>query len=475
MSDLLDDMLAQVRYQSRMRVKTDVLGATRKYNTLKPKIGTLIHNDGSESKLVRLEGSVPMSYLGVTYHIPVELFVPEEYPGYPPKVYVRPTPDMEVAKGHQHVDSEGLVYLPYLHSWTAATANIADLCGHMSAAFSAQPPLYTKPARPSVALSSSSATATAAATAAAGSSSARGGYGGYSNIHYGAGPGGTPSYTPNVTSAIRGSGSGGSPTTLASAAVVMGPGAASTPSSASSGGYYASNALSSSSSYEYPSQQSRSKREQLVRELTTSLQSVISAVLTSATSELDKEMELQYELESVAGDSVAANLTRLKEQETLLKERIKFLSETKTMELDKWVKSIDPKAPSLMAPAAIFNGEEGENKEDDEEAAPDTAASPEPAEGEDVDAVVEPPVTERLVYFDEVSAQLVKLVAEYNAIDDTIYHLDHALANGNGMDMQLFLKETRKLARKQFLCKTHILKINHKIDAAAGAGTGGSA
>jgi len=55
----------------------------------------------------------------------------------------------------------------------------------------------------------------------------------------------------------------------------------------------------------------------------------------------------------------------------------------------------------------------------------------------------------------------VRLQSEYLAMDDALYYLDRALASHSNttIDINSFLKETRRLARQQFLCKSHIRKI----------------
>lgn len=64
--------------------------------------------------------------------------------------------------------------------------------------------------------------------------------------------------------------------------------------------------------------------------------------------------------------------------------------------------------------------------------------------------------------YDDLSAQIVRLNAEISAIDDAFYHLERCLVAGNNktVDLTVFLKETRKLARQQFLCRAHLRKIN---------------
>jgi len=103
----------------------------------------LIHNDGNESKLLVLTGTIPIVYKGVTYNIPIDIYIPETHPVVGPKLFVRPTSNMIVQSNHKNVDSEGLVNLPYLNSWSS-NSSLLDLIHILCAAFSNAPPLYTK-------------------------------------------------------------------------------------------------------------------------------------------------------------------------------------------------------------------------------------------------------------------------------------------------------------------------------------------
>ncbi|SPO24615.1 related to Tumor susceptibility gene 101 protein [Ustilago trichophora] len=58
-----------------------------------------------------------------------------------------------------------------------------------------------------------------------------------------------------------------------------------------------------------------------------------------------------------------------------------------------------------------------------------------------------------------VGNQLVDLVAEDNAIEDTLYHLGRAL-NAERIDLDRFLKQTRMLAREQFMRRALAMKIS---------------
>merc|ERR1711862_474656 len=58
------------------------------------------------------------------------------------------------------------------------------------------------------------------------------------------------------------------------------------------------------------------------------------------------------------------------------------------------------------------------------------------------------------------SKQMLYLSAENAAISDCLYFLDKALSKGN-VSLDLHLKKTRELAKRQFLVRAHCMKIAH--------------
>jgi len=70
----------------------------------------------------------------------------------------------------------------------------------------------------------------------------------------------------------------------------------------------------------------------------------------------------------------------------------------------------------------------------------------------------DPEVDELVCSTTIVHNQLINLVAEDNAIEDTIYHLHRALNTGR-VDLERFLRTTRVLAEEQFLKRALIEKI----------------
>ena len=77
-----------------------------------------MYDNGQEFKMICLSGTIPMPYKGNTYNIPVNIWIHNDYPNQAPIVLVTPTREMQI-KPSKIVDSNGRVYLPYLHEWKA--------------------------------------------------------------------------------------------------------------------------------------------------------------------------------------------------------------------------------------------------------------------------------------------------------------------------------------------------------------------
>lgn len=142
----IQQVLGQIRnYENQNRVFSDVSTLLRHIPSLVPKPRELFQTDGSISNLMCLDGTVPITYRGSTYNIPVEVYLKLGFPREPPICYVRPTATMFVKSGHPHVDTEGLVWLPYLHEWRETSHSLLPLCQEMQRVFSTDPPVHAKP------------------------------------------------------------------------------------------------------------------------------------------------------------------------------------------------------------------------------------------------------------------------------------------------------------------------------------------
>jgi len=78
----------------------------------------------------------------------------------------------------------------------------------------------------------------------------------------------------------------------------------------------------------------------------------------------------------------------------------------------------------------------------------------------------DPEVDELICSTTIVYNQLINLVAEDNAIEDTIYHLHRALNSGR-IDLDRFIRTTRILAEEQFMKRALIQKITSGIPMGA--------
>lgn len=68
----------------------------------------------------------------------------DTHPQNAPLSFVKPTPDMSI-KVSKYVDSNGKVYLPYLHEWSGNGSTLLNLIQWMITAFGEIPPVYSRP------------------------------------------------------------------------------------------------------------------------------------------------------------------------------------------------------------------------------------------------------------------------------------------------------------------------------------------
>ncbi|XP_021901356.1 protein ELC-like [Carica papaya] len=126
------------------QIRKHLLDLIAVYPALEPKTSTFTHNDGRTVNLLQAEGTIPMLFQGVTYNIPIIIWLLDTYPIHPPCVYLNPTRDMIIKRPHPYVTPSGLVSIPYLHNWVYPSSNLLDLASNLSAFFSRDPPLYSQ-------------------------------------------------------------------------------------------------------------------------------------------------------------------------------------------------------------------------------------------------------------------------------------------------------------------------------------------
>ncbi|XP_013401998.1 tumor susceptibility gene 101 protein isoform X2 [Lingula anatina] len=133
------------KYQYQHLAKRDILQALSHFKDLKPNVDSFVFNDGNRKELLCLEGTIPVTYRGTTFNIPVCLWLLETHPHNPPMVYVKPTANMQIMSG-QHVDTNGKVYLSYLHEWRHPQSDLLGLIQIMCIIFGDNPPVFRKEA-----------------------------------------------------------------------------------------------------------------------------------------------------------------------------------------------------------------------------------------------------------------------------------------------------------------------------------------
>ncbi|KAF2323707.1 hypothetical protein GH714_036660 [Hevea brasiliensis] len=126
-------------------IRQHLLSLIAAYPSLESKTATFTHNDGRSVNLLQADGTIPMPFQGVTYNIPIIIWLMESYPRHPPCVYVNPTRDMIIKRPHPYVNPSGLVSVPYLHNWIYPSSNLVDLVRELSPIFGRDPPLYSQP------------------------------------------------------------------------------------------------------------------------------------------------------------------------------------------------------------------------------------------------------------------------------------------------------------------------------------------
>lgn len=92
-------------------------------------------------QLLCLFGTIPVKIGRDTYNIPISVYVKNNHPHSPPYCLVTPTNDMAIQPS-RYVDSQGLLYLPYLSEWNHSKSNLRDLIEELVTTFERQCPLY---------------------------------------------------------------------------------------------------------------------------------------------------------------------------------------------------------------------------------------------------------------------------------------------------------------------------------------------
>ncbi|XP_055505603.1 tumor susceptibility 101a [Leucoraja erinacea] len=135
------------KYKYRDLTVREILNVTSTYKDLKPVNDAYVFNNGSSQELMSLTGTIPVSYRGNMYNIPICVWLLDTYPYNPPICFVKPTSTMMIRTG-KHVDANGKIYLPYLHEWKHPHSDLYGLIQMMIVMFGEEPPVFSKLAAP---------------------------------------------------------------------------------------------------------------------------------------------------------------------------------------------------------------------------------------------------------------------------------------------------------------------------------------
>eukprot|EP00007_Cunea_sp_BSH-02190019_P010302 CAMPEP_0174242904 /NCGR_PEP_ID=MMETSP0417-20130205/29584_1 /TAXON_ID=242541 /ORGANISM="Mayorella sp, Strain BSH-02190019" /LENGTH=689 /DNA_ID=CAMNT_0015322347 /DNA_START=67 /DNA_END=2133 /DNA_ORIENTATION=- len=132
-------------YQYRPRVENELTELFRAFPSLRAHEDVYVANDGRESMMVAVRGTIPISYRGAVYNIPIAIYLPPAFPSAHPIPLVTPVAGMRVKDNHPHVALSGECYLPYLSRWVASHSSLVGLVRSLQQLFAASPPVYAVP------------------------------------------------------------------------------------------------------------------------------------------------------------------------------------------------------------------------------------------------------------------------------------------------------------------------------------------
>ncbi|GAA5881285.1 hypothetical protein JCM3774_000953 [Rhodotorula dairenensis] len=137
-------------YPRRDEAAQQALAVLNQYPSLvNPEQSDFTYDDGRVELLLSLTGVLPVPIGSNTYHCPVAIWLPLDFPSKPPIVYVLPSETLQIRKG-KHVDANGKVAVPYLDNWERKSegCSLTSLVHELIPVFSARYPLSPVQAKP---------------------------------------------------------------------------------------------------------------------------------------------------------------------------------------------------------------------------------------------------------------------------------------------------------------------------------------
>jgi len=139
-------LICHLSYVQRDKVDDEVSKLIKHTSLNKVGVEEFIHNNGVKQSLLHISGTLPINHKGASYNIPIKFWIPYRFPDQPPICFVTPTKGMAIKARHKHVNSTGLIFHQYLHSWSPYRSNLIALSSNLQSVFGPDPPVYAKPA-----------------------------------------------------------------------------------------------------------------------------------------------------------------------------------------------------------------------------------------------------------------------------------------------------------------------------------------
>ena len=385
-----------------------------------------VHTDdrGHTDTVLVLQGTIAIHFRGNTYQLLMDIYLTSGYPNRPPVAYIRLAPNMYLKENHKHVGTDGKVYLPYLHEWRPDTHNLVELTVAMSSVFSADPPVFSRPAAAPV-----SPPRPSSSTASA-----------------------VPSWNQSAT--------------YPPATTVSNTANTTTTNISSSNGTSNSNsnwrtqqeelerALAASAAEAAAVDAERVRLERV--ELEAAQRESAAAAYEQAQRQQLREAlraKLQAQFRQLALETRQCVHQDAHDQNALverehLSEQMEFYTRTK-LELERRCISLDK---AIVDIEVWLKDAAASQKSNSKQAAPTKS------------------IDEICVPASKLSAQQLELATENAAIEDALYCLDRALY-AERLNATQHLKQVRQLAKRQFLVKAHLIKIQQHCGGAVATTT----
>lgn len=131
------------KYKHPNEARLEIIKTINQYRDLRPTFDPFVFNDGTQRELVQLEGTIPVTYKGNVYNIPISIWVMETHPYNPPMVFVKPTSTMQIKPG-RYVDTNGKVDMPFIREWKHPNSDLLSLVQILTFTFGEECPVFSR-------------------------------------------------------------------------------------------------------------------------------------------------------------------------------------------------------------------------------------------------------------------------------------------------------------------------------------------